>query len=115
MREENVIDGPRYDYQIDYDCEMLSKFSLDEPMYFTDRKKYDGFFLEMAERTGVYLLSGEKVRDIQIENDIIVTESGKIIEAEFVLGVDGVNSTVRKSSSEKIERELWEKYMGVAV
>lgn len=115
LREEEVISEPRYNYRMDYNGRKIRDFSLTEPMYFTEREEYDDFFLMMAREEGLDVCLGEKVIDIQVETNTLETESGRIIQGNFIIGADGVNSTVRKKIETKFDPKRWNRYVGVAI
>lgn len=115
LQELEVIDDPRYRYRIEFHNKKIREFSLANPMYFTEREKYDTFFLEMSNEAGVDILLGEKVIDLQVKSNIIETKSGKIIKGDFIIGADGVNSIIREKIKTKFNRSKWENYLGAAI
>ncbi|MBS3817238.1 MAG: NAD(P)/FAD-dependent oxidoreductase [Candidatus Thermoplasmatota archaeon] len=115
LREKEMISEARYNYRMDYNGRKIRDFSLREPMYFTEREEYDDFFLKMAQEEGLDVYLREKVVDIQVETNTLETESGRSIQGNFIIGADGVNSTVRKKMKTTFDEKRWDRYVGVAI
>jgi geranylgeranyl reductase family protein len=64
--------------------------------YVVDRKKFDQLLLRRARLLGVHVGTDTKLIDVRKNTLFVQTEGrGEIRKAEFVVGADGVNSTVR--------------------
>ncbi|MFA5764017.1 MAG: NAD(P)/FAD-dependent oxidoreductase [archaeon] len=73
------------------------KVTLPTPVaYVVDRKKFDQLLLEEARNLNIHVATNTKLIDVR-NNTLFVQANGRgeIRKAEFVVGADGVNSTVR--------------------
>ena len=64
-------------------------------LYMIHRDEFDHAFLKEAEKAGCTLLLGDKV--IGVPGDGVVTDSGRKIGADYIIGADGPYSVVRKA------------------
>ncbi len=64
------------------------------------RRKFDHGLLKLAEDSGTNVYEGKKVVDIKISEDTakVFLDNGSIIDTEFVIGADGVWSTIAKKT-----------------
>ncbi len=73
------------------------KVTLPTPVaYVVDRKKFDQLLFEEARNLNIHVATNTKLIDVR-NNTLFVQANGRgeIRKAEFVIGADGVNSTVR--------------------
>src|SRR5262249_40556693 len=63
---------------------------------FTCRREFDNFLLQLAVRRGATLLEKQTAKSIDSAKSIITLVSGKTLAFDFLIGADGVNSTVAR-------------------
>lgn len=110
---------------INYSSDMFSIFGpqrmlvagrLSSPFHFTDRSHFDATLLECAARQGAEVFEETQVVACDPNTGIVTTESGLTFKGRFVVGADGVNSSVRACFPEKNrERERWQEYLAPAI
>jgi len=66
-------------------------------IYFTCRHRFDDYLLRLAEQAGTVLYLGTGVRSVNIGNSSIGLADGTILTSKYIIGADGVNSTIAKS------------------
>ena len=101
LREKGIINYISNGYELWNKSKLLVKGGDDIQLYFVTREKYDELFLRKAEKAGVSIIEGDKVVKCDIDNNEIITSSGKKYTARFIIGADGVNSIVRHSFPKK--------------
>lgn len=111
LRDEGVIKSSSKSYDIYHREEKMGRLDMEMPFYFVDRKKYDSYFVRKAEEKGCNFHGGEKL--IKTVNGHVLTSEVEY-KPDFIVGADGVNSTVRKTFVEKglVNPERWKKYLG---
>jgi flavin-dependent dehydrogenase len=74
--------------------------------YVVDRKKFDQVLLRRARLLGIHVATDTKLIDVR-KNTLFVQSQGRgeLRKAEFVIGADGVNSTVRHLLDINVEKE----------
>ena len=74
--------------------------------YVVDRKKFDQILLRRARLLGIHVATDTKLIDVR-NNTLFVQSQGRgeLRKAEFVIGADGVNSTVRHLLGINISKE----------
>jgi len=85
------------------------KFSKEEPIAcYVRRIQFDNDLLNLAKHTGAEVKEGVRIKSIKYEiNQVIVsTNDGESYSSKYLLGADGVNSFVRKSS---MLQQFWNK------
>ncbi len=65
----------------------------------TNREDYDAHLAHCAEDAGATLLDNTRVKDVRVDDDRVVTplSDGRELESSFVIGADGVNTTVGRA------------------
>ena len=73
--------------------------SLDDcaPLHLTSRHVFDNYLLELAEKRGAESLQACAVRSIDVSNNQLQLENGGTLQADFIIGADGVLSRVANS------------------
>lgn len=65
-------------------------------LFFTMRFDFDNYLLNLAKQAGASLRLGEALAEIDLDHQIVRTQSGEEISFDFLIGADGVNSLVAK-------------------
>jgi menaquinone-9 beta-reductase len=79
-----------------YRDRFLNQLDSYRRIYFTSRPNYDAFLLELAAKKGAKVFQGRIVSSIDLQNRTIILADGQKIQADFIIGADGVNSRVSK-------------------
>jgi geranylgeranyl reductase family protein len=74
-------------------------------IYFTSRPNYDNFLLELAAKRGARIFQGRGVSSIDLQNRTVSLADGQKIQANFIIGADGVNSRVSRLIDGSRERK----------
>lgn len=94
---DGLIDS-RYDAFEIYHAALTKVSGYRDPshtLYMIHRDEFDHAFLREAEKAGCTLLCGDKV--IAVHGHGVVTDSGKEIVGDYIIGADGPHSVVRKA------------------
>ena len=85
---EGILHSPDLRYQVGGRTRMLGIL----------RSNFDGYLTKQAEKAGVQLKTGHRVKDVKIENKgaTVYFEGGKRITSKLVVGADGVVSVVAR-------------------
>ncbi|UCH97767.1 MAG: geranylgeranyl reductase family protein [Candidatus Aminicenantes bacterium] len=111
---ENIINFTSHRFEIRYKTKTLVNSLSPFPFHFVDRQVYDAFLLRKAKDAGVDVIQGEKVTDIQAKAHgrelTLTTSKDRFIQAKFIIGADGVNSTLRTKlfQQKKIKSSQWQ-------
>jgi len=79
-----------------YRDRFLNQLDSYRRIYFTSRPNYDAFLLELAAKKGAKVFQGRIVSSIDLQNRTIILADGQKIQADFIIGADGVNSRVSR-------------------
>jgi geranylgeranyl reductase family protein len=91
-----AVEASSEDYAI-YEREKLKVFqSSPEPFYFVDLQAYDFKLISLAKDKSCRFLFGQKIVDIDLPHQKVITSSGTSLQSKIVVGADGINSLVRK-------------------
>jgi geranylgeranyl reductase family protein len=79
-----------------------------EILYFVDRKKYDWEWIQIARKKGCRFLFGDRVANFDVQNNAVLTKSGRSYKGEIVAGADGAASIIRRKvrSQQNFKRHL---------
>lgn len=75
--------------------------NIDTPYYFTNRFEFDNMLLESFKSNGGVLYDGYKVKEINLEKNVVKISDIGEISFKFIIGADGANSVVRKLIDKK--------------
>jgi geranylgeranyl reductase family protein len=114
LKKNGVINFESGHYKIFCKDKLLTKRDSPAPLYFVERYIYDNFFLSKARQAGVEVIEGEGVISCDLSRSEIRTSSGKTFTARFVIGADGINSTIRRSLPD-FNRQHWIENLAVAL
>ena len=76
---------------------LLNSLNDCPPLHLTSRHVFDNYLLELAEKRGAESLQACAVRAVDTSNTTVQLENGKTLQADFIIGADGVLSRVAKS------------------
>jgi geranylgeranyl reductase len=83
----------------------ISQAEPPEPIVFTiDRKDLGSFQRKRLEGSDIKVMTGDRVKEI--EEDSIITESGKAFAYKYLVGADGYASIVRRYLNIPVKRKL---------
>lgn len=66
-------------------------------LFFTCRKKYDAYLLDLARRSGTIVIEGKTAQAVNLQESILTLSDGASLHYEYLIGADGVNSMVAKA------------------
>ncbi|MBI5740585.1 MAG: geranylgeranyl reductase family protein [Nitrospirae bacterium] len=114
LKREGIINFESGRYEIFCRDRPVLKRGSPSPFYFIERFSYDNFLLRKARQKGVEIVEGDGVASVDVSGSAIRTASGKTFTARFIIGADGVNSTVRRSFP-KIDKQHWTGNLAIAL
>lgn len=91
-----IIHACRY-YRIYHQGRRIKQGGLDFPFHFTERRRYDHFWLEKARLAGVKIRTSTAVRAVAPDTGIVKLETGETLKAKILIGADGVWSLCRRT------------------
>jgi len=117
LRKKHILIFQSDHYEVFYKNKRMVKNSLDIPFYFVDRQIYDSFLLEKAKEAGADLIEGEEVKAFNLSPGEVITSTGRILKAKFIVGADGVNSIMRKELflKDEIDMHKWQHNLATAL
>jgi len=89
-------------YQVHFGDKANYLGRLKKPFAIVERKAYDYYWWNQAKASGVEMVR-DKVVGIDFKNSLCLLKSGKKIRAKYILGADGVMSTLRKKLAQENE------------
>ena len=96
MENTGIINYLTNGYDIYFKDRLMAHGTSKYPFIFVDRYIYDNFLLQKVKDTGVTVIEGDKVKNIDPDRNVLTTSSGKTYKARFIIGADGVHSVVRR-------------------
>ena len=66
-------------------------------LYFTMRKKFDNYLLEIAREASVDLRLNAEIVNVDLQNNMLQLKTGESLAFRFLIGADGVNSQIAKA------------------
>lgn len=114
LKKYGVINFESRRYEIFCKDKLLTKKDSPVPFYFVERYIYDNFLLRKAQQAGTEVIEGEGVISCDLPKSEIRTSSGKTFTARFIIGADGINSTIRRSFPD-VNRQQWIENLAVAL
>ena len=64
--------------------------------FFTSRYSFDAFLLALSESQGVYLIQNAIIKDISLDSNSLILNTGPRLYYDFLIGADGVHSLVAR-------------------
>ncbi len=65
-------------------------------LFFTMRKDFDAYLLDLATQAGANTRLDTRITKIDFDSNVVTLESGEDLQFDFLVGADGVNSQVAK-------------------
>ncbi|MGD0821409.1 MAG: geranylgeranyl reductase family protein [Desulfomonilia bacterium] len=116
LKKNEIINYKSYDYDIYFKDQLLVHGISHFPICFVDRYAYDYYLLEKARCAGVTVLEGEKIKSIDLNNNILSTLTGRNLKAQFIIGADGAHSIIRSKLPDKYyHKNNWEYNLSTAL
>ena len=69
-----------------------------EPFHFVDRRKYDMELVSLAQKKNCKFLFGCHVTNLDVQDNVVFTQSGDSLQGRVIIGADGANSKIRKNT-----------------
>jgi geranylgeranyl reductase family protein len=116
LTSKKIINYASSNFDIFFKKQLLVQGTSPFPFYFIDRYSYDNYLLEKTKKLGVTVLEGEKVKSIDLDNNVLSTSTGKRLKARFIIGADGAHSVIRKNfPCTHFNRIKWEYNLATAL
>lgn len=77
-----------------YKDQFLNGIDNYSSIYFTSRKFFDAYLLELAEKKGAVVYQGVPITSIEESECGVIMRDGQRLQADFIIGADGVNSRI---------------------
>jgi len=101
LQEKKIIEYMSYSYELRTQQSLLKSGRTKFLSVLVNRLVYDNYLLERAKNVGVKVLEGDRVASVDQANSCVTTVAGKKLQANIIIGADGVNSIVRKAIPKK--------------
>ena len=79
-----------------YKSEFLNEVRDYKDVYFTSRRTFDCFLLDLAKNAGATVLMGHRVTSVDEKNNTVLLDNDKQIHYKYLIGADGVNSVIAR-------------------
>lgn len=113
LRQEGLLDFTGTGYALYIGNRRILAGGLDEPVYFTSRKRYDAYLAKAAGEDGAEIHTGAEVGAVDHAHRTVTTSDGDRYSARVIIGADGVHSRVRRTLPEGVvDRERWQSNLG---
>ncbi len=96
LRNQGIINFESPEYSINYRDYNIRDAESSIPFRFVDRVDFDYFLLQKAANAGVQIFTGEEICECNYRDAEVKTRSNRIYKGEYLIGADGVNSTIRR-------------------
>jgi flavin-dependent dehydrogenase len=83
--------------QFFHNSRFLNSVSDYKDLHFVSRIKFDDYLLNLAKQSSATTQLGSGAKSVDIKNSEVELFDGTVLTADFIIGADGVNSTVAKS------------------
>ena len=116
LQKKHIIEYVANSYEIKIGNRPFASSAADPPFVLVDRSVYDAYLLDRAKEIGVTVMEGDPVTHIDPSNRQVLTSSGRVLQARFILGADGVNSRVRQCLPEtRFNQKRWKSNLGAGL
>ena len=90
---QTVAKGARFYYKQN----LLNSITDYKDLFFTCRRDYDAFLLDLARKCGAAIIEGVQVQAIDLKRSLLKLSDGRTLKYNFLIGADGINSVVAKT------------------
>jgi len=105
LKREGIIDYTAELYKIYYKNNLISTNKLENEFNLVKRIDYDNYLFNITKQSGVEALDGIKVTKLDFSSNTVTTEIGQKYTSNYIIGADGVNSTIRRHIINKINAD----------
>ncbi len=95
LKEKGIINYESPEYSINYRDYNIRDAESSIPFRFVDRMEFDYFLLQKAANAGAHIFTGEEIISCNYHDAEIKTASNRIFRGKYLIGADGVHSTIR--------------------
>lgn len=115
LRDNRVLDCYSDKFRVFFEDKLIATGTSNFPFHFVRRKVFDNYLLDSAKEEKVEVTEGERVVEIQSDNNVIRTESGERIKGKHIIAADGINSIIRNKLQleGKIKLKNWSENLAV--
>ncbi|CCO23076.1 geranylgeranyl reductase family protein [Maridesulfovibrio hydrothermalis] len=113
LKEKGIINFESPEYSIHYRDHKIRDAKSSIPFRFVDRVDFDYFLLQKAANAGAHIFTGEEITCCNYKDAEIKTKSNRIFKGKYLIGADGVNSTIRKFLP--YDKEKWRENMASTI
>lgn len=108
LKQDRILHHACRAYRIHYKNTEIVRGEMDDPFHFTQRNRYDVYWLSKALSAGAVLMAPAKVVQVDPETGHLTLSDGRRIRAELIIGADGVASKVRSAiPADRTLRRRW--------
>ncbi|SMF24232.1 geranylgeranyl reductase family protein [Desulfovibrio gilichinskyi] len=111
--ENGLIEYEAAEYSVFYRDYKIQDGASPIPFRFVNREIFDYFLLKKAANAGAQIFTSEEIVHCNYQDAEIKTKSNKIFKGKYLLGTDGVNSTIRKSVP--YDKKAWKENMASTI
>lgn len=113
LTARGVVNHVSTRYRIRHKGAELSGGELVYPFHFVDRRVFDTWCLDKAQRAGAEVVMGEGVASADPDAARVVTTKGRELSGRFLIGADGASSRVRASFA--VDESRWRAGQGMGL
>ncbi len=115
LKQKEIIRNKTKEYCIRTRDKQLCAGRSEDSFVLVDRQQYDHLWYEKASVSGAGIRQ-EHVVQVDVTASRVVTDSGRVYRARYILGADGGTSRVRKTlAREKVVRPPWSRGAALAL
>lgn len=94
---DTVISHVAHGIKFIHQTRLINEVSHTAPLFFTRRFDFDHFLIQQAQAHGAMVYQGDAVIAVDLQDKFCRLRSGALINFDFLIGADGVNSLVAKT------------------
>jgi len=113
---QGLITNHTHDYRVYRGSTEIARGRLDFPFYFIDRTTYDHFWLQKATQAGTRAITGQAARQVDPDAGSVTLSNGTRIQAQLIIGADGVWSIARRSIFNSVDQQRrWKDQLAMTI
>ena len=98
LKKKNIITSTVKNYELHFRDTQLLEGTSHLPFALLGRSTYDKYLLDRIKAIdNTTVIENKKIRQINPDKNTLTTSSGEKIRAKYIVGADGINSSVRNS------------------